>query len=199
VDAAGVGGRGGLGTAEPGRLEHRPGHRALTGTQRNRANRCATSSRSVVGACGRARRPAFVLVAPPRGGHLPESWPAAGDRLGSAGSRLVHLCPRLSPARIRARPGSGAPILGLPAVGRARPGSSGFGHAPRVTTGIVGVRFDRRGRERLGCVREQLGRVVGHRLAGVDLPIRLRQRFNHAMSQPARRPDGRAVRSPRVC
>jgi hypothetical protein len=128
VDAAGVGGPGGPGSAEPGRLEHRPGHRALTGTQRNRASRCATSS--VVGACGRARRPAFVLIAPPRGGYLPEIWPAAVDRLGSSGSRLVHLCPPLSPARIRARSGSGAPILGRPAGSPPPPRPRCFGATP---------------------------------------------------------------------
>ena len=80
-------------------------------------------------------------------------------------------------------------------VAPVRPGSSGFGHASRVATGIVRCRFDRCGRKRLGCVREQLGRIVGHRLVRVDLPIRFGQRVNHAMSQPARR--GRARRGRR--
>ena len=52
---------------------------------------CATRPRgSVVGARGRARRPAFVLVAAPAGRYLPGTWPAAVVRLGSSRIRLVH-------------------------------------------------------------------------------------------------------------
>ncbi len=75
--------------------------------------------------------------------------------------------------------------------------SRGLGHAPWVATGIVRCRFDRRRRERLGCVREELGRIVRHRLVRIDLPIRLRQWVNHAMSQPARRSVRRALRGRR--
>ena len=65
--------------------------------------------------------------------------------------------------------------------------SGGLGHAAGITTGIVGRRFDRRGRERLGCVGQQLGRIVRHRLLRVDLRTRPRQGGIHVPSEPVRR------------
>lgn len=66
--------------------------------------RRAPSPRSVVGGSNRARPPAFVLIAPPGGGYLPETWPAAVDRLGASGGRLVHPCPPRSPEPSRCVP-----------------------------------------------------------------------------------------------
>jgi hypothetical protein len=49
----------------------------------------------------------------------------------------------------------------LPRPSRLMRGSGGLGHTPWVATGIVRCRFDPRRWERLGCVGEQLGRIVG--------------------------------------
>ena len=91
----------------------------------------------------------------------------------------------------------GVSVLPYTPVGMTRAllgGSGGLGHAAGVATGVVRSRFDRRGRERLGCVGEQLGRIVRHRFVRVDLRTRPRQWCIHAMSEPVRRPDRRAVR-----
>ena len=48
------------------------------------------------------------------------------------------------------------------------PVSRRLGHAARVTAGIVRGRFDRRGRQGLGCIGKQLSWVVWHRLVRID-------------------------------
>ena len=62
--------------ARPRRSSPRSSHgadsQAERGTRRHRPERRAASSRSVVGVCGCARRPAFVLVARAGGRYLPE-------------------------------------------------------------------------------------------------------------------------------
>ncbi|CAA9274290.1 MAG: hypothetical protein AVDCRST_MAG57-3383 [uncultured Blastococcus sp.] len=66
-------------------------------------------------------------------------------------------------------------------------GRSGrFGHTTGVATGIVRRRLDGWRRERLGGVGEQFTRVIGHRLVRIDQRFRIRQRFDHGQSQPAR-------------
>jgi hypothetical protein len=70
--------------------------------------------------------------------------------------------------------------------------SGRLGNPARVSAGIVRCCFDRRRREGLRGVGEQLSWVVGHRLIGIDR-VRLRKRHNHVTSKPARGVDFRSI------
>ena len=117
--------------------------------------------------------------------------------LDASTSRTARLAGAPRFAGARPGPGKRSGVRHLdgrwPAVTLTR-GSGWLRHASRVAAGIIRRRFDRCRRELLGRVREQLGRIVRHRLARDDLPTGLQQRFNHVMSQPARRPMQRLVR-----
>ena len=128
--------------------------RPATSTEARRAGRTGAPrlALSLVGARGRAGRPAFVLVAPAPGGDLPGTWSTAVIRLGSSGSRLVHRCPPLSPARVRAR----RDLWGADPVAADRVASA----ATPVATGLRGSA--QRGADRWCAPRHRPARSPDH-------------------------------------